>query len=108
MSEQKQAKIADAQPLCSLPCPKCGNTDVYRRFYRKDENTNEGSGPSRNTLSTEWVDRGSVFVQNARKDCIVHTCRCCGYMWDSDPMDHVPTHDELSGKYRDILGDKQT
>jgi len=74
-----------SQMPCCLPCPKCGNIDIYRRFFEKGQDTNQG-GPKRGVKSSDWVDRKDNWMHRAKKDCIVHHCRCCGWEWDGDPM----------------------
>jgi len=75
-----------SQTPCFLPCPKCGNTDIYRRFFEKGQDTNPVCRPKRGVKSSDWVDRKDDWVQRAKKDCIVHHCRCCGWEWDGDSM----------------------
>ena len=87
---QRPASLAAAP--CSASCAKCGNDDIYRRFYEAGKDTN-GPSPKRDLKSTEWVNRSDAWVQPALKDCIVHHCRCCGYQWDSDPLPNAEVSD---------------
>lgn len=66
---------------CNLPCEKCGNEDIYRKFFKEGENVLD-----RGKQSSEFVDRGNNWKWPAKKDCIVHTCRCCGHSWDSETL----------------------
>lgn len=81
----------DMQPLrealpCESTCPKCGHGDIYRRYFDAGQDTHAGQRPRGSLKSTAWVDRSDGWIQPALKDCIVHSCRCCGYQWDSDPL----------------------
>lgn len=69
-----------------MPCPKCGHIEIARRYYAVGQDTNPIINPSMHTVSTEWVDRSDRWYQPARKECVVHVCRCCGYLWDTDPL----------------------
>jgi hypothetical protein len=42
--------------------------------------------PNSRWTSTEWVDRADKWIQKAKKECLVHMCRCCGFKWDTDPL----------------------
>lgn len=85
MSKPKKIEFAIRTP-CLIPCSKCGSTDIYRRFFEKGQDTHTAIGPNRNGHSSPWVDRSDSWVQRASRDVIVHTCRCCGWTWDGDPM----------------------
>ena len=72
---------------CNMSCEKCGCDDIYRRYFKKGDDTN-GVGPNRNLKTTEFVNRDNAWVQPALRDCITHVCRCCGYKWDTAPMEN--------------------
>ena len=70
-------------PPCSLPCPKCGNKDINRRFRSKRETWDDYKPPRR---ENEFV-AVDTYVTRAKKDCIQHKCRCCGWVWETAPLD---------------------
>jgi hypothetical protein len=51
------------------------------------EDSNRNGFPNKNALTSEFVDRSGSFHQPALKNVIVNSCRCCGYIWDAQPMD---------------------
>lgn len=71
---------------CDFTCPKCGSLNVHRRYWVEGQDTN-GPIPNRDGKTTDFVDRSDPWVQPAKEDCIVHRCRCCGYTWDTAPLD---------------------
>lgn len=82
-------KLLSQAPLtkpCNWPCVKCGSTDANRKHFFQGEDTLEGIGPSDNERSSDFVDREDGWKHPAKKECIVHTCRCCGYVWDTAPL----------------------
>ena len=84
---------------CSATCGKCGGTDICRKFWRAGEDTH-GQMPCDRWPTTEWVDRSDRYVKPARKECIVHRCRVCGYQWDSDVLPNAP-HEPRGAKTND-------
>lgn len=71
---------------CDEPCPTCGSSNIYLRFFEEGEDTHLEMGPSKRRNTTEFVNRTEQWVQRALKDTIVHTCRCCNYQWDGPPL----------------------
>lgn len=76
-----EAKVVPRKP-CDEPCPKCGSSDVWREFWKKDEgrdakkwNTVEGK--------YEWADGHRLF---ATRDHLRNLCRCCSYAWKTLPL----------------------
>jgi hypothetical protein len=81
--------MAGCAPLpCSAGCAKCGSSDIHRKYYAEGEDTN-GVRPNRKGKSSALVNRKDADLQPALHECIVHTCRCCGYSWDSDSLPNV-------------------
>lgn len=69
---------------CAMPCAKCGGIDIHRRFYATGQDTN--GVYRKRTPSSPWVNREDAFYQPAKKECVTHHCRCCGYEWETDPL----------------------
>jgi hypothetical protein len=78
--------IAENLLPCCLPCPKCGSADVHRRFFRKGQDTN-CCFSSDGLESTQRVDRSDTWFHPALVDCLVHHCRVCTFVWETDTLD---------------------
>jgi hypothetical protein len=73
---------------CELSCPKCGSSDIYRNFYKAKEKI-------RSIVCVvhgfDW-DFENPFIEldliaiKAKKDIILHHCRCCQYEFATDPL----------------------
>lgn len=73
MSEQ------DTQLPCELPCPKCGASDVRRRWYDKGHPVpEEDYGKCRNRYAA-----GLCRSYEANREHLDHHCRCCAYRWQT-------------------------
>jgi len=68
---------------CKSTCPKCGSGDIVRKFHAKGTHWRKGFDDE--DRKSKWVD-GTDYDWKARKDCIVHHCRCCQWDWDTDPL----------------------
>jgi hypothetical protein len=67
---------------CELPCEKCGHDGVSRKFVAQGErmkNTEYNRSPSKYAT-------GQYNHYSATRDHLTHTCRCCGYAWQTLPM----------------------
>lgn len=74
-------RVADAPP-CATPCPKCGASDIHRRHYSKGDQLYRGIGDEPRKQS-KFVK--VMFTESyAKRECIAHSCRCCGYDWETD------------------------
>ena len=69
---------------CEIPCPKCGSSDVMRRFWCKNETCRESKKYDESSI---WkYSRVSGWTHYATRDHITHHCRCCQYNWETLPM----------------------
>lgn len=71
---------------CEIPCPKCGNIDISRKYHKKDEPLRR-----RNVVESEFITLNPYSktypcesYPTAKKEFLEHHCRCCQYQWDSD------------------------
>lgn len=62
-------------------CMKCGSPDVYRRYYAEGAKIEWSALTPCDGRSSEYVSRERRNWV-AKKECVVHTCRCCGFYWD--------------------------
>lgn len=69
---------------CESTCDKCGSSDISRRFYCVGDKVIQS--PISTGKTSEFIHRGGV-APKVLKDCIAHHCRCCGYEWDTAPME---------------------
>ena len=67
---------------CSLPCPKCGSGDIYRKIHLQRETWDDWR-PRRRENEFVAVD---TYSTRAKKDCIQHKCRCCEWVWETAPL----------------------
>lgn len=82
LNTEEETEITTKNP-CSLPCPKCGSQDIYRLFRRSGEQFNVCWGDKPHDTDFVVSDCISGF---AKRDCIIHRCRCCEYRWETDPL----------------------
>lgn len=87
-----EARLVEEPLPCNYACPKCGSSDAHRRYFRKGFDTSGiGPYPTEDEVGkSEFVNRKERWYQPALKECIVHTCRCCGYSWDTAPLNLDP------------------
>lgn len=88
MSESAEPEDNVQEPLpCELPCPKCGSLDIHRRMRLKGSEWHSCGSDIRES------DHLSVrrHVTSAKRDCIVHICRCCQWVWETDPLPDTGT-----------------
>lgn len=62
------------------PCEKCGHADVHRKFRKEGER-----------WRVEYEFRSAFayrehYMATASREHIEHTCRCCGYEWQTKPL----------------------
>jgi hypothetical protein len=81
-------------PPCSIPCPKCGASDISRRHLMPNDNAQLGlsGGPGR---SSDFVDRSMNWKHPVLLECISHSCRVCGYYWDTAFLPVEPDGDVI-------------
>lgn len=73
MSEQ------DTPLPCVLPCPKCGSSDVRRRWYDRGHTVQaDGYGMCKNRFAS-----GQCLYYTATREHLDHSCRCCGHRWQT-------------------------
>jgi hypothetical protein len=84
MKTTKNAKRASrrAEPPCSASCEKCGGTDIYRRHRRKGDKWNKVMGDMRQWETAHVAY--DTYSCEARRECLTHNCRTCGYEWTTD------------------------
>ena len=81
-NKRQSAGLRTAPPPCSASCEKCGATDIYRRHRRAAEQFSKIMGDY-----TTWENahvRYDTHYAFAKRECIVHHCRVCGYEWATD------------------------
>ena len=78
----KLIEVAPAAP-CSLPCPKCGSADIYRRHRAAKEEWSRDE--KRRDYETDFVSYVG-WSAKAKSECITHHCRCCQWKWDTAPL----------------------
>ncbi|MFI2810179.1 hypothetical protein [Microbulbifer sp. JSM ZJ756] len=67
---------------CEQACSKCGSADVARQFRARGQSIhNEKYDHCDNRFAS-----GQCHAYHAVRDHIDHTCRCCGYRWQSLPL----------------------
>jgi hypothetical protein len=84
MKTTKNAKRASrrAEPPCSASCDKCGGTDIYRRHHRKGDKWDKILGDYRRWETAHVAY--DTYSCEARRECLTHHCRTCGYEWTTD------------------------
>ena len=69
-------------------CHKCGGTDINLSFLRKGDDFSKCSTVKYPQDSDQFVDwKSGLYSVKVLEDCIVYTCRTCGYAWTSAPLD---------------------
>ena len=82
-SEQHVKELQEADKPCNATCAKCGSTDACRRHRLKGECWNVATiGARRVKRASEFV-KCDEFVCDALAECITHTCRICGWEWET-------------------------
>ena len=80
---KKQSRASRrAPPPCSASCDKCGGTDIYRRHHRQSDKWVNGD-----YRVWKWETAHIVcdtYNCEARRECLTHHCRTCGYEWTTD------------------------
>ena len=76
MNQNGKAAVSTS---CSDPCPKCGNAPNKLRWV------DSGSDSSRVGPTRYWDEH------------LRHTCTCCGYGWNTKPLDLNNKVDAPSG-----------
>lgn len=66
----------------SASCDKCGGTDIYRRHHWQGDKWDKMMGDYRR-LETVHVSYDTYSCE-ARRECLTHHCRTCGYEWTTD------------------------
>lgn len=67
---------------CSLPCPKCGSTDIHRA-YRKAGNSGDYNHDMLDRLDQS---KPTHPIYPIKTEYILHICRCCSYRWGTDTL----------------------
>lgn len=70
---------------CKATCEKCGSGDVLHRHHLPGTDARTGISID-GGRTTEYVDRPSCMAWHVKTECIVHTCRVCGWYWDGPVM----------------------
>jgi hypothetical protein len=65
------------------PCPKCGSDDIHREYRESGEEWKTHGVSKQRTSKHVKIGRWSG---SAKRDCIVHHCRCCQFDWDTDAL----------------------
>jgi hypothetical protein len=71
-------------PPCSIPCEKCGSTDIARRWREKGE---------KREYRVKVKKRRNAFVEvmpirsTALQECITHLCNVCGFAWETSILE---------------------
>ena len=71
-----------AAPPCSASCEKCGGADIYRRHHRQGDEWDKTMGDYRRWETAHVVY--DTYNCKARRECLTHHCRTCGYEWTTD------------------------
>ena len=71
---------AAAGSPCSLPCPKCGSTDI-NRSYRAGKGDYNHDMPDRLDLR-----KPTHPIYPIKSEYILHICGCCSYRWGTDTL----------------------
>lgn len=66
---------AASRKPCDQPCCKCGSADIFRRHLQQGEVAN-------------LCGRHRV---ECLRECILHYCRTCGYLWETEVLEAVPS-----------------
>ena len=67
---------------CDEPCPKCGSSDILRRFLERGADVPyEGYDKCRSKYAT-----GQCHCWRATRDHIHQHCRCCQFSWQTLPL----------------------
>ncbi len=76
---------------CQMPCPKCGSTDIARKFHFKDERWDDRGVGEKTPIPNEFFDWDlGRFEKVAKQDLINHHCTCCQYKWQTDALNIKP------------------
>ncbi len=67
---------------CSLPCPKCGSTDIHRA-YRKAADRGDYNHDMPDRLDKS---KPTHPIYPIKTEYILHICRCCSYRWGTDTL----------------------
>lgn len=67
---------------CDVPCPKCGNADVQRRFFAQGEHMET---KTYNRSPSKYAS-GQSHSYSAHRDHLQNTCKCCCYVWQTLPL----------------------
>ncbi len=74
---------------CKIPCPKCGDDDIYRRFIPKGTKKyvcfSEEEKVKKNTF-LKFRPEDDTRYSTAKSDYITHCCRGCEYKWRTLPL----------------------
>lgn len=82
MTGGNQATDKAGTAPCALPCPKCGGTDIHRRFRANGAKWRvaDYSGyPSK-------YANGAAYSMIAWREHIDHDCMTCHYQWQTLPL----------------------
>ena len=102
MSKTKMPSRASrrAAPPCEASCDKCGGSDIYRRHHRQGDKWKKMMGDYRRWETAHVVY--DTYNCEARRECIAHHCRTCGYEWTTNVHKPNPGDDrcEACGRAR--------
>lgn len=82
----KLVKATDTSIPAYMPCAMCGGDDVHRKWHAEGDAVNPPLGRL-SMPKSEFIKPPVGFssrIHKAKKDCIVHFCRTCSYIWVSD------------------------
>ena len=84
-TEVQTAQAVDPAAICSpcsLPCPKCGSTDIHRTFRKA------GDRGDYNHDLPDRLDQSKPThpIYPIKAEYILHVCRCCSYRWGTDTL----------------------
>ena len=85
-SDEAKPGAGPVQPIvrpCELPCEKCGNSDIHRRFLPKGLGWREELGVQ--GYHNRYAGSDGLWW-TATRDHLEHVCRVCGYRWQTLPM----------------------
>lgn len=84
VSDNLKPPEAHPQKPCDASCPKCGGSDVYRRYRRKGEEFSRE--PGEYDSHEDGAIAYDTYRAMATEECIQHRCRTCGFEWNTPPL----------------------